>query len=207
MAQDKQVGNDYVRKSTMLTVAFIAMVAGFLGGVVFTVYKSGAGPLVKTSPPVQDADQDHKHTTEEQAEKISALEEETRQNPENVEAWIQLGNIYFDTNMFKKSVSAYEKALDLDPDNANVLTDLGVMYRRSGQPDKAVEAFDKAIKTDPRHEVSRFNKGIVLMHDLKDFEGAIRAWEELVKVNPSAMTASGQTVKEMIKRMKEKMKD
>jgi hypothetical protein len=42
------------------------------------------------------------------------------------------------------------------------------------------------VKIDPRHEISRFNKGIVLMHDLQDQKGALQAWEELVKINPIA---------------------
>ena len=83
---------------------------------------------------------------------------------------------------------------------------LGIMYRRSGQPQKAIEAFDRAIATDPKHENSRFNKGIVLMHDLNDREGAIAAWEELVEVNPNALTPNGsQPLKEMINRVRGSM--
>ncbi|MBW1802723.1 MAG: tetratricopeptide repeat protein, partial [Deltaproteobacteria bacterium] len=81
-------------------------------------------------------------------------------------------------------------------------TDLGVMYRRNGQPKKAIEAFEAAIKSDPSHEVSRFNKGVVLMHDLNDDRGAIQAWEELVKLNPFAKTPGGQLVAGIIKNLK-----
>ena len=66
-------------------------------------------------------------------------------NPENTEAWIQLGHVYFDTNINDKAIVAYEKSLELNPRNANVLTDLGIMYRRNGQPQKAIEKFDEAI--------------------------------------------------------------
>ena len=140
--------------------------------------------------------------TSDVADKISALEKETSLNPKNVGAWIQLGNSYFDTKQFEAAIKAYKKSLELDPNNPNVWTDLGVMYRRGGQPIKAIEAFDKAIESDPRHEISRLNKGIVLMHDLDDIQGAIRVWEELVKVNPSAKTSTGQLVKDVIERFK-----
>ena len=131
---------------------------------------------------------------------------ETAQNPKNVAAWVQLGNLYFDTNQFEKAIWAYNKSLELDAGNANVWTDLGVMYRRSGQPREAIRAFDAAIRADPRHEVSRFNKGIVLMHDLNDPEGAVQAWEELLKINPFAMGPGGKSVDELVTAYKQSLK-
>jgi hypothetical protein len=44
------------------------------------------------------------------------------------------------------------------------------------------------------------------MHDLNDPEGALQAWEELAKVNPSAKSPSGQPIIEPIERFKESMK-
>ena len=103
---------------------------------------------------------------------IASLEDETARNPENTQAWVQLGNEYFDSSQHAKAIWAYRKSLELDPNNANVWTDLGVMYRRSGSPQEAIKSFDKAIEVDPKHEISRMNKGIVLLHDMNDMEGA-----------------------------------
>ena len=111
---------------------------------------------------------------------------------------MQLGNLYFDNDQAEKAVVAYEKALAIDPNNANILTDLGVMYRRSGQPQQAVAAFDRAISVDPAHETARFNKGVVLMHDLNDTAGAVSVWKELADVNPVFTAPNGQTLDELI---------
>jgi len=128
-----------------------------------------------------------------------SLEQEVATNPANADAWTQLGHVYFDTNNPPKAIRAYEKSLELRPNDPNVLTDLGVMYRRSGQPEKALEAFDRAMGIDPGHEQSRFNKGIVLRYDMNDRDAAIKAWEELLKVNPNAMAPNGIPVSEAIK--------
>jgi tetratricopeptide (TPR) repeat protein len=72
------------------------------------------------------------------------------------------------------------------------------MYRRTGNPEKAVEAFDKAVSTDADHEIARFNKGIVLLHDRNDPAGAIQAWKELLEVNPEAVAPNGQRVAELL---------
>jgi tetratricopeptide (TPR) repeat protein len=119
-----------------------------------------------------------------------------------VEAWVEIGNAYFDTNQYKKSIQAYSKALELKPENADVWTDMGVMYRKDGRPEEAIKAFDKAIAVNPRHEVSRLNKGIVLFHDLQDAPGAIRAWEGLLEINPTAMAPGGMSVDQMVQGLK-----
>lgn len=204
-----QEGSGHVKKETMLLVALAALVTGFLAGIVFSVYKAPTSPPAtmqrQAGPPQGMPSQ--QGFSQEQANKILALEKEVTANPGNVEAWIMLGNIWFDTHKYKKAIKAYAKALELEPNNANVLTDLGVMYRRNGQPKEALASFDKAILVNPKHEVTRFNKGIVLLHDLNDAAGAVKAWEELVRVNPSAMAPNGQPIKEMIEELKKRSKD
>ncbi len=193
----------YVKKETMLVVAVIALIAGFLGGVVLTVYKSGAGlPSQESGPSPQHTHKDQVTSTK-LAAKIFELEKELSQHSDDFTQWTHLGNLYYDTDNFDKAIMAYKKSLELNPDDAAVLTALGVMYRRSGQPAEAIKAFDKAIKANPRHEVSRFNKGIVLMHDLNDVEGAIKAWEDLAELNPAAMSPGGKPVAELIQRFKQ----
>jgi len=209
MANKSNTETDTVKKNTMLMVAFIALGVGFLGGVVFSAFKTGSGvsPGVPASTPApqQPATQEQS-ITQDQAKRMLALEREVSTNPDNADTWTQLGNLYFDTNNYESAIKAYKKSLALSPNNANVQTDLGVMYRRNGQPQEAINAFDKAIEIDPKHEVSRFNKGIVLLHDLNDQKGAIEAWEALVKMNPAAMTPGGQPLSELLKRFEETKK-
>jgi cytochrome c-type biogenesis protein CcmH/NrfG len=197
MAEKKESGNGYVKKETMLIAILISLGVGFLGGATLSAFKFSEGESVPAQSPQQQATQSDV-TTPDLTNKISALEKETSLKPEDVGGWIQLGNLYFDTNQYEEAINAYKKALELDPNNPNVWTDLGVMYRRSGKPSQAIEAFDNAVESDPSHEISRLNKGIVLMHDLNDIEAAIKVWEELVKVNPSAKTSSGQLIKDVI---------
>jgi len=195
----------YVKKETLLIVAFVALLIGFLGGVVFGVYKSSNGDLVQKAAMPQLAGQDQKVSAE-RAAQIFELEKRTSETPDDVKAWIDLGNLYFDAGNHEKAITAYKKALELNPNDADVMNDLAVMYRRSGQPKKAIEAFDRAIKIDPGHETVRFNKGVVLMHDLDDIEGAVQTWEELVKLNPQATSPTGQPVKKLVENLKKGMK-
>jgi len=192
MTKKNNKKESFVKAQTMIAAVCVAFAAGFLLGIALTVYKTESTVV------------HHEHTDGggEKEKMLAALEAKVKQNPKDARAWTQIGNISFDNENFKKAISAYQKSLEIEPDNANVITDLGVMYRRDGQFKKAIESFDRAIQVDPKHEIARFNKGIVLMHDLNDQKGAIKAWEELIKVNPFATTPNGQSIEAMIKHYK-----
>ncbi|MEW6221413.1 MAG: tetratricopeptide repeat protein [Thermodesulfobacteriota bacterium] len=203
MAIGKPAGTEMVKKETMLVVAFIALVVGFLGGIIFSAFKGGSGAPSTASRPAGPAPADAPgQLTQADAGRILALEREVAANPGNREAWVALGNLYYDTNKPDKSVRAYQKALELNPNDPNVLTDMGVMHRSLGNSAAALDAFQRAIAVDPRHEISRLNTGIVLYYDLKDTEGAIQAWEELLKIKPNATAPDGHSLRELVEELR-----
>jgi cytochrome c-type biogenesis protein CcmH/NrfG len=140
-----------------------------------------------------------------QASSILSLEQRVATNANDADAWVQLGNTYFDTNNFVKAIAAYNHYLTLQPKNANVLTDLGIMYRNNGQPTEAITTFDRALAVDPNHVQASFNKGVVLMNDLHDIEGAIAVWQKLLDANPAATAANGMPITQVIEDAKKQM--
>ncbi|SDP67612.1 tetratricopeptide repeat protein [Desulforhopalus singaporensis] len=185
------------RPTGNLVTYFIIFVFGFLAGVAFTVIRSSSPDPASTPAPQEHSQNDQAHQA------ILNLEAEVTANPDDYQAWVRLGHLYFDTDQPQKAIKAYTTGLELHKGDANLLTDLGVMYRRTNQPAKAVEYFDKAIAMDPVHMPSRFNKGIVLFYDLDDPEGAIGSWESLLQIDPEAKTSSGEPLGQFIKRVKE----
>jgi cytochrome c-type biogenesis protein CcmH/NrfG len=190
----------YVKTENMILFLFIAVGIGFLGGVVFSAWRSGAG----TPGPTQSNQRTMAKPpmSMEQRQELDALLQATKTTPDNVQAWTQLGHFYFDSGEHEKAIDAYVQSLELDPDRPDVWTDLGVMYRRSGDPKKAIQSFERALSINQRHEIALFNMGVVQMHDLKDAKAALASWERLVKINPQAKTPSGQLVKSMLAELK-----
>lgn len=194
----------YVKTSNMYLFVMVSLAVGFLGGVIFSSYRSSNVTAVQSSAavPGQTGATAPLPLTAEQSQTLAALVKATQTTPDNVNAWTQLGHFYFDTGQPAKAIQAYEKSLALDGTRPDVWTDLGVMYRRAGDPAQAVKCFDKALALNDRHEVALFNKGVVLMHDVNDPQGALKAWEKLVEINPNAQTPNGQSVKSMIDQVK-----
>jgi cytochrome c-type biogenesis protein CcmH/NrfG len=107
-------------------------------------------------------------------------------DPKNLQAWIQLGNDFFDSQQAQKAIEAYGRALELKPNDPDVITDQGIMYRALGQYDKAVANFDKANKAVPAHVQSLYNLGVVYAHDLKDPKKAVDAWNRVIQIAPQS---------------------
>ncbi len=196
MTKQTETAGTLVKKETLLIFTLAAFFAGFLCGVVFIVFK--------TTPSVPHPQQQSQlpaggGSAADQTANLVALEKEVSLHPDNAAAWVEMGNIYFDSDQHPQAIKAYSKALELAPNNANVLTDLGVMYQRNHQPDLAISTFDKASQADPRHEPSRLNKAIVLMYDLHQHEAAIKALQDLLAMNPNAVGPNGMPVSEMLK--------
>jgi len=177
------------RHGHLVLAVAIAFVCGFLCGVVATVLRmEGKGNETAAGAP--------EHGT---ARMVQALEQHAAENPEHVDVWIQLGNLYFDQDMPEKAVNAYEKALQLDPGNSDVTADLGVMYRRQGAFQKAIDALDRAIVLNTGNDAARFNKGIVLWYDLNRKADALAVWRDLLDRSPLFMAPDGRSLDEWIK--------
>ena len=132
--------------------------------------------------------------------RISRAEAAVLADPKNHDAWLSLGNDYFDIHQAQKSVDAYSKALALKPGDPNVLTDQGVMYRELGKFDKALANFQKANQLQPTHVQSLFNIGVVYSTDLNKPDEAAKAWNKVIALAPASEQA-GQA-KQMLSQMK-----
>lgn len=204
MAKETE-NKDYVQKTTLIIAIVISLFIGFFGGSIYSSFKLAADKNVQTQDnavPDKNSAGEQQNNSIEFSTEILRLEQYIEKNPKDAEAWTQLGHLFFDSDQVKNAIEAYEKSLAIKPGEIGVITDLGVMYRKNGQPEKAIKAFDQAISIDPSFETARFNKGVVLLHDLNDFPGGVKAWEELVKQNPVAMAPTGESVDALVQRIK-----
>lgn len=122
--------------------------------------------------------------------RIARIEAAVLADPKNHDAWVALGNDYFDSHQAQKAVGAYAKALALKPDNPDVLTDQGVMYRQLGQFENAVANFQKASQLNPAHIQSLFNLGVVYSSDLNKPAEAAKALNKVLTLAPGSEQAA-----------------
>jgi len=172
-------------KKESILIAVVALVVGFLGGYLIGTMSTAGKPMQEAAgiPAGAGSPTDY-------ARRIAEGEKIVARDPKNLNAWISLGNDYFDTEQAQKAINAYGKALEIQPNNPNVLTDQGVMFRKVGWYDKALANFEKAQKIEPNHLQSLYNMGIVYAMDLKQPDKATAVWNQYLKYDPNSATAT-----------------
>ena len=196
-----------MKKETVILYVVIALVVGFVGGATVGILwmtrggeKTARVQKPQMAPPGAPLPASSARNSMEVVAQIQTLEEIVKKDPRNLPAWVELGNLYFDSDQPKEAIQAYSHYLAVKPDNPDVRTDMGIMYRKLGQFDRALEEFRKAAQNDPKHANSRYNIGLVLLHDKQDMKGAIKAWEEYLKVDPNSERA--QRIRAQIEKIK-----
>jgi len=116
--------------------------------------------------------------------KAAPLLEQLKSDPANSDLLKQVGNIYEATHQFKEAAGYYDKALRTDPKNVVIRTQLASSLYYNGDVDGAISQLQKALEYDPKDANSLFNLGVIKWQGKQDGEGAIAAWQQLLKSNP-----------------------
>jgi tetratricopeptide (TPR) repeat protein len=196
-----------MKKETVILVIVIAFLAGFITGATVAILrgtKSVERPPMVQKPQMVPMPTPKGPDSIEVSSKIQSLKDAVKKDPKNLSAWVELGNLYFDAGQPKEAIDAYRQYLAIKPDNSDVRTDMGIMYRALGEFDRAIEEFKKAAQSDPKHVNSQYNIGIVLLHDKGDIKGAIKAWEDYLRVDPKSERA--ERVRAQMENLKKRAK-
>lgn len=138
-----------------------------------------------SAPSQTSANQQNAQTEAALAQAVAPFEDAVKKNPNDYDALVQLGNLYYDAKQFPSAIQNYEQALKIHPENADVRTDMGTAYWYAGNVDKALTEMQTSLKYRPGHPQTLFNLGWIRWQGKADPKGAVQAWEELLKDNPN----------------------
>lgn len=170
-------------KSVNSKIIFSFLFGLFIGfGVGYVVtdihYRKTELKIPETANPATNNPMDDVHR------QLNALQEIIKRNPEDWNALVGLGNLYYDINQFDKAIPYYQRAVEIKKD-PNVLADLGTCLRETGRAMEAIKIYEEVLKIDPKHWRSIYNIIIVSIHDLKDKKRAETYFEKLKELNPA----------------------
>jgi tetratricopeptide (TPR) repeat protein len=138
---------------------------------------------------------DHSHDEPGQSasleEEIAEAKKRVESAPNNVNALIQLGDLYMDSKQMKNAINIFNKVLAIEPENAHALADLGAVYQQSGLYDKSLEAFEKLLEIESENIPALYNLGMLNRYYKKDNKEALKYLEKipLKGLDPSLIQA------------------
>jgi cytochrome c-type biogenesis protein CcmH/NrfG len=196
------------RVKHVYTMAIVCLVVGLAIGYLFRGSESPDRPVQRTKPAIVGGVGEHmpnleqmKHMADKQAE---PLLERLKQDPNNAALLVQVGDAYKQTHQFKDAANFYERSLKIDPKNAGVRSDMASVLYYTGDVDGALAQLQEALKYDARNGAALFNLGMIRWQGKNDGNGAVAAWEELLKTNPQLTPDRKAAVEKLIAQAKQR---
>jgi len=106
-------------------------------------------------------------------------------DPRNVQLLNKTALTYKAAHQFKDAIVYFQKALEIDPKNVPIRTDMASCMYYTGDVDGALAELNKSLTYDPKHPGTLMNIGIIKWQGKNDVNGAIAAWQTLLKLNPN----------------------
>ncbi|OAB62970.1 hypothetical protein AY599_14290 [Leptolyngbya valderiana BDU 20041] len=129
----------------------------------------------------RDALQYHQGGNWDDAERLYRLV--LQKNPQNFEAWLNLGMLYVSTDRPRDAIAAFRSATELDHSQGTTYYGLGLVWERLNQRDRALDAYQQAIDRDPTL-LDAYNNLGNLYYRSGQFDRAESLYRQAVSLNP-----------------------
>lgn len=117
-----------------------------------------------------------------------AFKNRVKENPDDLDSWIELGSFYLRKKNFGEAEKAFRKTIELDANSSASWFQLAITLNGKGDFEDAKKAYREVIKISPEYINAWFNLALLLSQK-NDYEGAKEAYEELLKINPQDSVA------------------
>ena len=118
------------------------------------------------------------------AAEIKALKAAIDREPDNADAYFQLGNAVRRNGQFERTIECYRDCIARHPEHILALNNLGSVLGALGRLEESVEVFRQAVLAVPDRAVAHKNLGSVLLA-LRRFDEALEAFNTAVRLDPT----------------------
>ncbi len=175
-------------KKEIVVVGLAGLVLGFVMGLVTPKLFNDQTVERPYAPQTPAADVPAQPTMAQFDHVIKEYQSLLESDPKNIDAWFQLGNIYYGLEQNKQAVENYNKVLEIEPQHIAVLTQLGNLYFDTGQYQQAVEFYQRVLAIDPTLSDVRVDMA-VMYRRLKQPDEAIAELKKVIEKDPKHATA------------------
>jgi len=117
-------------------------------------------------------------------EQMVHLKRLVRQDPENAEAWYQLGRLHTKRKQWTAATEAFKKSTALEPDAVRGYKALGFIFFQTKSYDNALEMYRQTVVRQPDNATYRNSLGAVYLM-LEQYSEAIKQYHEAIRLDAS----------------------
>ncbi|MFZ0419863.1 MAG: tetratricopeptide repeat protein [Candidatus Sulfotelmatobacter sp.] len=213
-AVEQAMSGSVWRAKQVYAMAIVCLLVGLAIGYLFRGSQSPAPPVPKvasTQPAAMPgAMGGHMPSLEDMKQmadtKAAPLLEKLKNDPNNSDLLIQVGNMYKAAHQFKDAAGYYDKALQVDPKNVAIRTEMASCLYYNGDVDGAISQLQQSLHYAPKDANSLFNLGMIKWQGKQDGPGALAAWQQLLKSNPQLSADRKATVQKLMAEVQKKSK-
>ena len=132
---------------------------------------------------------------------IEELDKVLDANPENYDAFYDLGHVYFDLGDYEGAISCFENVVAYKENNELIYYALAQAYEANNEIDKAISNYLKAIAVNDKFTLAYKKVGVLFMVR-KDYEDAVEYFEDYTGFD--IPQEEKESVKKLIERIKNK---
>ncbi len=105
-------------------------------------------------------------------------------DPQNIDVYGYLGQLYYSQKKFDKAIEEFEAILTIDANNAEAFSSLGSICLERKERQKAMDYFKKALNANPDHDSSLNSLGYMYAEDGVHLDEAMTMVQKAVQISP-----------------------
>ncbi len=117
------------------------------------------------------------------ARAIKNYHKATEINPDKIEAWVQLGDVYTEMGN-ERALACYDNAIRLLPSDVETMHNKAYAYQKFGKIKESVELHQKICNEFPNYEPAFYNLGL-LYRNMDSLDLAISYFTQAIALRPS----------------------
>ncbi len=122
------------------------------------------------------------------AKMIALLRQVVEDDPQVIDAWFSLGNVYYRQGDFAEALTHFSKALALKPDYDLALINMANAYRALGRDDEALAGYEHYLRVDPKNAWVHYQAGEIHL-DRGATDRAAEYFRQALAIDPKVASA------------------
>ena len=119
---------------------------------------------------------------------IALLQQVVTDDPQVIDAWFSLGNVYYRRGDFTAALGYFTRALALKPDYDLALINMANAYRALGRDDDALAGYEHYLRVDPKNAWVHYQAGEIHL-DRGALERASEYFQQALAIDPKVAAA------------------